>query len=1185
MRILKPLALSFFLAMPAQAPLLAQDSPEEAQQAARDRSYLTGLIEDNLSGAGRTVRIDGFKGALSSKATFDVMSISDADGAWITITNGAISWNRSALLKGAIEVDELSADEISVPRLPKASEDASAPSPEAQPFSLPDLPVSVRLGKLDVKKLTLGAPVIGEELTATLGGSLRIADGEGEAKLDLKRTDKDAEISLTASFANGTRQLGLDLLMREAKGGIIARKLGIPGQPALTLALAGTGPLDNFGATLRLSSDGSDRLAGKIQLLTSPDSDATRFITDLSGDLAPLLPAQYRAFFGSTTALKAEGSSGGDGRFTLDTLALESAALKVNGSAEILPGGIPKRFNLETLVELQGGAVLLPITGPETYVDRAEITLAYDQTKSDGWRLVGNIDGISRDEGRVEKVALSGSGRIRPDAQSPAVGGTIRIAADGIALDDPALQAATGESVSLETLFAWRAGEPLRLSRMNLNGKDYSARGQVSFDDLAGGIKIKGALQAQHDALDRLSLLTGQSLGGSVSAELDGEAVALSGAFDLNGKIVGENLRSGIAQIDPILAGTSKIDLSAKRDETGLILRNATLSTRGIDAKASGNLASDATDIIADLSLKDLSLTQMGLRGAVDLKAHLTGAGAKRELTLEGVGNGLATQVAEVNRILAGALTLNIVAQEENGRVTLQTAALRNGQLSLDASGTVDNGRHNIKLDARLANAALLAPGFPGPITLTGTVGGTAERHILDLNATGPGGTRASVTGGLDPALTALDLNVEGSTELALANAFIEPRSLQGPLGFNLAIKGKPALSSLSGRIVASGARLVAPALGLILENVDLTTDLANGRAQVNAGARLSTGGTLTVSGPISLDAPNTADLGITLNRLILRDPELYETVVSGQLAIKGPLTGGARISGGIELGKTELRIPSTGISSVAEIPDITHIGETAAGRETRRKAGLIETQADGAQSTSAAFPLDLTISAPREIFVRGRGLDAELGGSLRVTGTTANVVPIGQFSLIRGRLDILGKRFVLSDGQVALQGALVPWIRFVATTQSGDVSTTIQLEGEATSPEVTLYSNPELPQEEVLSRILFSRDITSLSALQAAQLASAVASLAGKGGAGIISRLRESTGLDDLDVSTDAAGNTELTVGKYISEKVYTDVSVDSGGNTQINLNLDVTPNITARGSVESDGNSGIGIFYEKDY
>ena len=102
---------------------------------------------------------------------------------------------------------------------------------------------------------------------------------------------------------------------------------------------------------------------------------------------------------------------------------------------------------------------------------------------------------------------------------------------------------------------------------------------------------------------------------------------------------------------------------------------------------------------------------------------------------------------------------------------------------------------------------------------------------------------------------------------------------------------------------------------------------------------------------------------------------------------------------------------------------------------------------------------------------------------------------------------------------------------------------------------------------------------------MQAAQLASAVASLAGKGGAGIISRLRESTGLDDLDVSTDAAGNTELTVGKYISEKVYTDVSVDSGGNTQIHLNLDVTPNITARGSVESDGNSGIGIFYEKDY
>ncbi|WP_376876116.1 translocation/assembly module TamB domain-containing protein [Albirhodobacter sp. R86504] len=1185
MRILSPLILTVALASTPFTTSFAQEATDTAQQAERDRSYLTGLIEDNLSGDGRTVRIDGFKGALSSKATFDLMTISDADGAWLTIVDGAIAWNRSALLRGAIEVDELSAAEINLPRLPGSSDESAAPSPEAQPFSLPDLPVSIELGKLDVQKLTLGEPIIGEALTAELSGSMRIADGEGEATLDLQRTDKDAEITLSASFANATRQLGIDLLMREAQNGIIARKTGIPDAPALTLALAGSGPLENFGATVRMTSNGSERLAGKVQILAGDDEGETAFSVDLQGDFAPLMPTEYRAFFGSNTALIAEGSSGGDGQFSLQNLKLESAALKVNGSLDLLPGGLPQRFNLETLIGLGDEPVLLPISGAETYVDGAQITLAYDQARGDGWKLSGSVDGIEREEGSFKTVMLSGSGRIRPDDTAPSIGGTVRLSAQGIALKDPALQAATGETIDLQTIFTWQADAPLRLSRMTLDGAGYSASGQISFDDLAGGLDIQAALTAEHETLERLSLLTGQNLGGALSAEITGTATALSGAFDIDAQITGENLASGIAEIDPILAGTSAIKVSAKRDETGLVLRTATLSTRGIDAEASGTLSSDATDISADLNVKDLSLTQTGVRGAIDLTARVTAQGAKREITLNGVGNGISTQIAEVNKILAGALNLSVVAQEENGRITLQQADLSNAQVSINADGIVADGNQNFNIDARLANAALLAPDFPGPLTVSGSIAGTAQRYQLDLNASGPGGTQAAVTGGLDAALQNLALQITGNTELALANAFIEPRSLQGPLGFDLAINGAPSLAAVSGKIVANNARLVAPALGLILENVDLTTDLANLRAQVNVGAQLSTGGTLTLSGPISLDAPNTADLTIQLNQLMLRDPELYETSVSGQVAINGPLTGGARITGALQLANTELRIPSTGITSIAEIPDIDHVNESAATRETRQKAGLIETAAESAAAAGPAFPIDLTISAPREIFVRGRGLDAELGGSLRVTGSTANVIPIGQFSLIRGRLDILGKRFTLDEGQVALQGALVPWIRFLATTESDDVTTTVQIEGDATSPEITLYSSPELPQEEVLARILFSRDITSLSALQAAQLASAVASLAGKGGAGIISKLRESTGLDDLDVSTDDSGNAELTVGKYISEKVYTDVSVASDGTSEITLNLDVTSNITARGSVGTDGTSGIGVFYEKDY
>jgi translocation and assembly module TamB len=117
------------------------------------------------------------------------------------------------------------------------------------------------------------------------------------------------------------------------------------------------------------------------------------------------------------------------------------------------------------------------------------------------------------------------------------------------------------------------------------------------------------------------------------------------------------------------------------------------------------------------------------------------------------------------------------------------------------------------------------------------------------------------------------------------------------------------------------------------------------------------------------------------------------------------------------------------------------------------------------------------------------------------------------------------------------------------------------------------------------LSRLLFGRALNTLSAFQAAQLAGAVANLAGRGGEGIMAKLRRGFGLDDLDVTTAEDGTSSLTAGKYISRNTYTEIEVDQQGRSTINLNLDVTDNLTVRGSVSSDGQTGIGVFLEKDY
>jgi len=136
------------------SPTLA---PAQTAQEEEDKGFIVKLIEDNLSGVSRAVNITGFSGALSSAASLDRLTIADEDGVWLTLEDVVLDWNRSALLRGRIEVNELSATRIVVARAPISDGSGDeAPSPEAQPFALPELPVSIRLDQLQIDRIELG---------------------------------------------------------------------------------------------------------------------------------------------------------------------------------------------------------------------------------------------------------------------------------------------------------------------------------------------------------------------------------------------------------------------------------------------------------------------------------------------------------------------------------------------------------------------------------------------------------------------------------------------------------------------------------------------------------------------------------------------------------------------------------------------------------------------------------------------------------------------------------------------------------------------------------------------------------------------------------------------------------------------------------------------------------------------
>ena len=1219
-------------------------------------SYLEGLIQDALSDTSRDVRVIGFRGALSSNATLEQLTISDADGVWLSLEDASLIWSRSALLRGRLEVDELTAGRIELVRLPKS--DPPAPSPEdaeATPFALPELPVSIELGELRADQVVLGPSILGEEAVLAVTGKMALIDGAADVDVAINRQDRNDQLTLVAGYANDTQQLKIDLDFAEAQGGLVSRTAQIPGAPALALSIEGDAPLSDFEAVIALASDGVDRFGGTVGIAT-PEGDAPgtyAFRADLNGDLRPLLTADFHPFFGAETALRVAGATQAEGGLLLDELEVSTGALSLDGNLALAPDGLPSRFALNG--RISGDApVRLPTVEPPLIVDDVTLTARYDAADGDGWAADIDVTGLDRDGLTVEQAVLKAFGQIQRGAtQSVTADTTFR--ATGLSHTNPALAQAIGPAPEGQIVLTWEDGAPIDITRLNLRSGDATLQARAQVDGLADGFPITGRGVLNAADLSRFAAIAQRPLSGSANLGVEGDATPLSGAFDITLAASTTDLVVGEARVDPLMRGRSTLDMAARRDETGIVVEGLSVRNDALEADITARLSGAAGAMSFVGTLNDLSLVEPKLSGPadVDTEVRWTDGGAlelKRlqmtaldaEIAASGTldtgderlpaSGTLALQASDISRLaellgrpLQGSVDLDVSgkgavrAATIDGSVRMvarelrtgmaQVDAISGGQVNLDAtlaygdgvpfvdalslvtknltaSANADAPGEPITIATRLSDLGLVAPGINGPAAVNGTLtprDAQGEAIDVDLKFDGPSGVGAAIVGQVQDLGQRLNLAIRGAAPLALANGFIAPNSITGPLSFDLRVDGAPGLSALSGQARINDARMALPTANLAVTNLGGTVSLSGGQASPDITGSLGNGGQFRVTGPVTLSAPFNGNLSVALSALGLRDPTLYETSVNGTVNVNGPLTGGARISGALALGRTELRVPSGGASAAGAPEGIRHIAEPADVRRTRSRAGLIET--GGRSGPAVAFPLDLTISAPAQIFVRGRGLDAELGGQLRLGGTTANVAASGVFELIRGRMDVLTKRFDLTEGLIDLRGALDPYLRFVAQTTSNEYTINIVLEGLASEPNVSFLSSPELPQEEVLAQLLFGRDFSEMSALQAAQLVSAVATLSGKGSGGLTGRLRNGLGLADFDVSSTADGATQFSAGTYISDNIYSEVVADSDGNNEINLNLDLTPSLTVKGSAGNDGNTGLGIFFERDY
>ncbi|WP_299692711.1 translocation/assembly module TamB domain-containing protein [uncultured Tateyamaria sp.] len=1257
-------ALVLIWAAVAQAQERAQDGPALSEDLAEesDQGFLAGLLEQSLGGEGRTVRITGFRGALSSTAEIDRITIADPQGVWLTMDGLTMEWSRSALLRGRIDITALRADRIDLERTPETQDDG-LPEAEASGFALPDLPVAIDIKALEVARFTLGAPILGAPAALSLSAAGLFDDTTLALQFNANRIDgSDGAFVIDGRYVRGQERLALTLSLREGEGGIAARLLNLPDMPSVALRVDGTGPLSDYEMEIDLDTSGTDRVDGSVRL--SGDDASTRvFDVDLTGDLAPLVAAEFRPFFGASTSLAARGNRADNGVLDLEALSLQTGTLALSGTLRLGADGWPEQATLETVLRDETGApVILPIPGAATRVDRADLTLAYDAATDDAWRIGGVVEGFTSEHLSAARLTLDGAGRIE---DRKTIDGRIEVDAEALAFVSDALQRAAGDTLSAGVDLRVAQGVPVTLSNLAIAGEDYRLTGDIDLTGLDSGFETDINLRLEADRLARFDQLAGADLRGAAD-------VAVTGTFDLGGaadiRLDGSarDLAVGVAQVDGLLAGDTRLTIRAERDGDGTRLPQVDLRNAQLSLSAQATLQTEASDVAFDLSIPDGTRVDPTLTGALTLNGTATQRGAVWRVAaratapfdavanLDGAVTGPAPSLtfdlslpdmAALVPEISGPLRMEGTARPTpdgwlldaaasgpfasratvNGRVTGTAApdvtfdlnvpnirplvASVSGPVALqgrarqgadglsvnstfrgpyESSGTVagqlTGAAPSVTYDLRLPNIAALGSPVGGPLSVSGRADQVAGAWRVTTDLTGPGGATAAIRGTVASA-DAVDINAQGTLPLALATPLIAPRSLQGTAQFNLTHSGAASLANLSGRITTRGARLSAPTVAVALNALDADITLGGGQAQIVADGAVSSGGQVSVRGQVALAGALNSDITATLNDVRLTDANLYDTRLNGGLSLRGPLSGGALIAGQIDVGETQVQVPNATGGGFSIIPEITHVGAPRDVRQTIARAGLNQQTSETASGAGPGFGLNLTMSAPSRVFVRGRGLDAELGGRVTLRGTTNNVISLGRFELIRGRLDVLGKRFVLDEGSVSLQGQLDPFIRFVASTSTTTGSASVIIQGPATSPQVTFEATPEAPQDEVLAQIFFGRSLGTLSPFQALQLAGAVAQLAGQGGEGIVSRLRRNFGLDDLDITTDDEGRTGLRFGKYLSENVYTDVTVGDNESAGVSLNVDLTPNLTARGTQKADGNSSIGIFFERDY
>jgi translocation and assembly module TamB len=449
---------------------------------------------------------------------------------------------------------------------------------------------------------------------------------------------------------------------------------------------------------------------------------------------------------------------------------------------------------------------------------------------------------------------------------------------------------------------------------------------------------------------------------------------------------------------------------------------------------------------------------------------------------------------------------------------------------------------------------------------------------------------------------------------------------LAGKFAVELSVDGTVGAPDAKGRLTVTGARYENILTGAVLDGLDFA--LVGNRDRLvledfsaNDGGK----GTLRLKGAVDLAASPLPkfelDGQLSHFRAMRRDEGT--ATASGTFTLAGSVAAPV-LRAAITIDEADLSVPERLAPALQPVPVVKIDSATG--------TTVSATNQPAAPSPLETLALDVTVTLPGKTFVRGRGLDSEWRGKVTVQGTSHAPILKGQLDVVQGTYNFVGVTFVLSKGAISFTGGnkIDPAVAIEATAQSTGVTAIVDISGTATQPTIKLSSEPALPRDEILARVLFGTSMSQISPTEGLQLASAAASLAGGQSLDVLGKLRRGLGLDRLALgaapssvvpgmsvpslssapgdpgsdpapglgttplapgsttagSVGSSGGAAVSAGKYVTKGVYVGVTQGMGTNSStVNVEVDVSRHITVETQAGQEAGTGIGVNWKLDY